>query len=397
MKKSLLFALSLIASATFGQVTKNPDVEKQSSQETRITKVEITDRSTIVYFQYKKNRPKGGFQYRIPGFEGIFQKKIKGTPTIGIDPKSYLYDAVSRKKYRFIDANNIPIHPQMMEVVEDEIYRFSVEFEKLDKGVENFELIEGSNDPNSTLEHWNFFGISITNPAEKVKKEAQTSGILISGVIYDADTKLPIKGQITIYTENFNEKLDSITTSKTGSFNIALSPNDYSYKVYANGYETKEDALNLARIKTGNFVQDQYLKKIKAVEVPKAEPAKVVTYNEAKVGETIAMQNILFETSQSVLKEESFEELNKLAEAMQSNPNLTIRLEGHTDNVGDADLNLKLSYDRVTSVRNFLMNKGVEGKRMQIKGYGGSRPLNKNGNDDARKINRRVEVVILTK
>jgi OmpA-OmpF porin, OOP family len=405
MKKIFLFAFSLMSFAALSQVTKNPSVDQQSSSETRITRVEITNDATIISFQFRIQASQGGFHYKINPFgrnplEGIFQPRTVNTQTISIDPDAFLYDKTSKKKFRFVNAQNIPIRPSDKQVFPDELYKFTVIFEKLDKGIENFDLYEGRDNRNSNLKHWNFFGIEIVNPADKID-EVKKESILISGVFYDEETKKPIKGSLAIYSENYNEKIDSLNTSKSGSYNIALPSNDYSYKVYADGYETKEDMLNLAKVKSGNFKQDQYLKKLKEKPIlveTKVEPKKDIdTYKEAKVGEIIKMENILFETSQSTLKEESFEELAKLAEAMQLNPELTIRLEGHTDNVGDANLNLNLSLDRVTSVRNYLMNKGIEGKRIAIKGYGGSRPLNKNGSDEDRKINRRVEVVILTK
>jgi outer membrane protein OmpA-like peptidoglycan-associated protein len=80
---------------------------------------------------------------------------------------------------------------------------------------------------------------------------------------------------------------------------------------------------------------------------------------------------------------------------MDENPAMTIRIEGHTDNMGSEAYNQKLSDDRTRAVYQYLDDKGL-GLRAGSIGYGESRPITSNDTDEGRAQNRRVEFVILS-
>jgi OmpA-OmpF porin, OOP family len=82
---------------------------------------------------------------------------------------------------------------------------------------------------------------------------------------------------------------------------------------------------------------------------------------------------------------------------MNENPKIVIELSGHTDNVGGNELNQKLSQDRADSVREYFIGKGIEPDRVASKGYGETKPVATNDNDEGRQRNRRVEFMILKK
>ena len=73
--------------------------------------------------------------------------------------------------------------------------------------------------------------------------------------------------------------------------------------------------------------------------------------------------------------DESFDQLDLIFNFLNENENLTIFLEGHTDNIGNAKKNLDLSTKRVETVKNYLIKKGINKKRIDGKGFGGERPL----------------------
>jgi OmpA family/WD40-like Beta Propeller Repeat len=108
----------------------------------------------------------------------------------------------------------------------------------------------------------------------------------------------------------------------------------------------------------------------------------------------IEMKPILFQKSKPVILEESFAELERLADLLKANPKMHIQVEGHTDNVGKLDDLQRLSEERSAAVRNFLIQKCIDPERIEYVGFGAKYPLNNNESDELRRKNRRVEVRI---
>jgi outer membrane protein OmpA-like peptidoglycan-associated protein len=88
--------------------------------------------------------------------------------------------------------------------------------------------------------------------------------------------------------------------------------------------------------------------------------------------------------------------LGEVAQVFKDNPQIElVQVEGHTDSTGKADYNRKLSQRRAESVRAFLVSAGIDGKRLQSKGFGPDRPIADNGAEEGKEANRRVELNIL--
>ena len=109
-----------------------------------------------------------------------------------------------------------------------------------------------------------------------------------------------------------------------------------------------------------------------------------------------ALANISFDQGKADLKPGFEAELEKVIAILSDNDQYTLLLEGHTDNQGDWNDNLKLSLERVENVKAYLVSKGVNPNRIETKGWGGSRPLANNFVEETRKNNRRVEFTIKT-
>ena len=115
--------------------------------------------------------------------------------------------------------------------------------------------------------------------------------------------------------------------------------------------------------------------------------------------EVIILQQVLFYYDKTRIKEESFPLLDEVVTVLKEHPELRkLRVEGHTDERGNPAYNLKLSGGRAKAVVDYLIEHGVEGKRLISKGYGKRKPVVKNAKTDAEHLaNRRVQFVILKK
>jgi OOP family OmpA-OmpF porin len=102
-----------------------------------------------------------------------------------------------------------------------------------------------------------------------------------------------------------------------------------------------------------------------------------------------------FPTDKAEINSSYNDELNKVGEYMNKYPTTTAVIEGHTDNVGNPEHNLKLSHKRAENVVNYLAEKfGIERSRLSAKGYGSTRAIAYNSTADGRQKNRRINAVI---
>jgi OOP family OmpA-OmpF porin len=102
--------------------------------------------------------------------------------------------------------------------------------------------------------------------------------------------------------------------------------------------------------------------------------------------------SLLFDFDKSDLRPEGFGELNGVVEILKKNPAMKITLQGHTDNVGSAAYNNKLSIRRANAAKDYLVNKGISSGRISCEGYGFTQPVATNKTDFGRSLNRRVAI-----
>jgi outer membrane protein OmpA-like peptidoglycan-associated protein len=106
----------------------------------------------------------------------------------------------------------------------------------------------------------------------------------------------------------------------------------------------------------------------------------------------VIVKNLQFEVGSAVIAASSFDDLDQLAEILLQNPSVRLSIEGHTDNQGEREKNIRISRERAQAVMDYLIGKGVEAARLKATGYGPDKPLVPNTSRDNRAINRRVEL-----
>ncbi|HEV7783281.1 MAG TPA: OmpA family protein, partial [Chitinophagaceae bacterium] len=115
---------------------------------------------------------------------------------------------------------------------------------------------------------------------------------------------------------------------------------------------------------------------------------------EVKKRVDVAAKNILFITGSAKLQKSSFKGLDDVAKIMTENPGMSLKIDGHTDNVGKDDYNQTLSDNRAASVKAYLISKGVDESRITSEGHGETTPIADNKTAAGRQQNRRSEMTL---
>ena len=215
-------------------------------------------------------------------------------------------------------------------------------------------------------------------PKPVVAEASENSGrAFLSGRVLDARTKQPVPGAIVkanlLGTSKTSPQfLATSTADNSGNYQMSLLPGRYSLSANGGGLLTASDTL-----------------------VAAGSPRRDLLLLPAAVGAKVDLPAIIFTQGKATLLGSSYLELNRLAVALQAAPATEVRLEGHTDNVGPADKNQQLSEDRVAEVKRYLVGRGVDEKRISTVGFGGAKPRYANNREETRRLNRRVELVIV--
>ncbi len=134
---------------------------------------------------------------------------------------------------------------------------------------------------------------------------------------------------------------------------------------------------------------------VTCIEQEPVEPE--VSVEVPEVGEVILLENLYFAFDKSEVLQQSYNELVKLKELLESNPGMTIELRGHTDNLGTVEHNQRLSESRAKAVVDHLVSMGIDKSRLSWKGFGKSEPVADNSTAAGRQKNRRVEYKVLSR
>lgn len=200
-----------------------------------------------------------------------------------------------------------------------------------------------------------------------------------TGKIVDADTKQPVMAQIDVYSTKTNQKVfKSVSDSRTGEF-ISCVP------------EGEESGVNVDR--KGYLFYSEHFDENQKVKFPE----KGVSMEKIAVGKKITLKNIFFDFDKYTLRPVSHHELDRLVKFLKDNPQVHIRLEGHTDAKGNHDYNVTLSENRAKVAYDYLVANRIAKERLEYKGFGPDKPVASNNTAEGRALNRRTEVIITAK
>lgn len=204
---------------------------------------------------------------------------------------------------------------------------------------------------------------------------------IISGNVLTTTDKTSLACMLTMNPQNTLLKSEVKNYDPaTGMFSFVVPVKEiYDFVPYLKGYLAINETVDLSKeISYREIRKDFYLMPL-------------------EVGNKGVLNSFTFEQGESHLQAPALKDLDRIAQAMNDFPSLEILFEGHTDNQGDFQLNLKLSEERVEEVKNYLISKGIAQERITTKGWGQTRPIASNATDERRKLNRRVEFTIVKK
>jgi len=214
----------------------------------------------------------------------------------------------------------------------------------------------------------------------KMKEDIKPNPVvLVQGKVLSADSKQPLDAHITYEILPSGKEVGTARTNPaTGDYKIILPYGaNYGFTATAPNHLESSDNLDLTNVA-------EYKEMTKNLEL-----------TPLKVGQTVRLNNIFFDFAKATLRPESFPELDRLVELLNKERKMNIEIEGHTDNVGSDEANLKLSSDRANSVMQYVISKGVSADRITAKGFGETVPVATNDTDEGRQLNRRVEFTIV--
>lgn len=206
--------------------------------------------------------------------------------------------------------------------------------------------------------------------------------VSISGIVSDQQNKA-LDAQIIWEDLETGKIIGSLKSSPINGNYLITIPfgKNYGFYVYKQNYYPLSDNVDL-RTNSDNL---QITKNFVLSDVQEIMSGKA----------SIQLKNVFFESNKFELKIESYPELNRLADFIKEQNNIIVEISGHTDNIGSSTYNLNLSQQRANSVKRYLIERGCNSAQIISKGYGESKPVTDNSDEEQRAKNRRVEFKVM--
>ena len=203
--------------------------------------------------------------------------------------------------------------------------------------------------------------------------QKRNTSIVMTQIVSNSSNKTPITMNLKFQGDSISKNIE---TDSLGNMRFSIQQKNAFLKIQAKNYFPLVDTI----VANENYIDSIIIKQYQLIPLDS--------------GATFTLKNLTFDRYSSDLNENNKRELLPILELLNNNPKLHFAIQGHTDNQGDALKNYELSLERVKSVKQFLIAKGVDETRLKEIGFGGTKPLVGYGTDEERKVNRRVEFVV---
>jgi outer membrane protein OmpA-like peptidoglycan-associated protein len=207
--------------------------------------------------------------------------------------------------------------------------------------------------------------------------------VFVKGNIDSKDPDAAKGMKIELKNMATNKVVEGVVNEESGDYVAVISASE------------KQDVMMMAK-KNGYAFTSQYINSDRDV-VGKPMRAPETKFNPIEVGESYPINDINFATDSYMLNEQVINILNEFISFLKENRGVHLAINGHTDNIGEADANLKLSTQRAKAVFEYLILEGIDPSRLEYKGFGEGSPIADNNTAEGRAKNRRTEFVILSK
>jgi len=202
--------------------------------------------------------------------------------------------------------------------------------------------------------------------------------LTLYGKVFDNKSQLPLIANVLCFDILSNREIKKVKTDAQGNYSFTINMDrNYSLIVQKDSFLTASENVDLSSVVlTDKYEKNIYLSKI-------------------ELGSSVRLNNIFFDFAKAIIRPESYPDLDRIVKLLNDYPNASVEIDGHTDFVGNDTDNMLLSKNRAKSCLDYIVSKGINIKRLTYKGFGESKPLADNNTEEGRKLNRRVEFVII--
>ncbi len=239
----------------------------------------------------------------------------------------------------------------------------------------------------------------VIQPADTATATTTTTVPTDPVIVPPVDTKKglkPLKYVVTVVDAADKTPLDAKIRLQGSKDNVIVPYEERGNGVYEFSITNPGPKDYRLSVEVGGFVFVNQNSTIQGASEQEKTVTRTIEMRRLSVGVSSILRNIYFDFDKATFQTESYPELNKLESMLVQNAGMVVEIAGHTDAVGTKDYNQQLSLRRAQAVKDYLTKKGVDSRRINPVGYGKSKPLASNDDEEGgRELNRRVEFKVL--